>query len=329
MRPPGFARFAALAALLALATLVPREGRAQTASDTEAYRPTIFIQGPKEQRDLIRAQLDSLAKLPTGERLLAAIEAATKDGKTLTIEYHLGDARGGSYDAVNSQARRWSIDEQGVLTILEPGAGASAAVLYDPSFLETRKDLPVEGGLSCLKPEVILGHELAHALHALQGRMLKKVPWTEPNGNETNYEERVTTGLGGIADPDGFTENALRRDLAVADRETYARFCEAPAKSTGVKSVGMLEKLARAAAAAAGPSATPRRSGGPPPAREPRPAAGAAAAGWKEHPGLCGGPATASEPGQSAVEPKVSNGKATRAERLRDTAKLVNGPLGE
>ncbi len=187
--------------------------------DRETYGQAMTIVGPAEQRARIRAQLDALKALPTGARLLAAIEAASRDGRAVTIEYIEGWAATGA-DAAKAAPARHEL-ENDTVTILEPGAGTSAVIVYDPQ----------KEGADCISREIILGHELIHALHALQGRSLTRVPWVEPNGNATTYEERVTSGLGGIADPDGITENALRAEQGLPLRTSYDEACGTPEPS--------------------------------------------------------------------------------------------------
>lgn len=287
-----------------VATLVGGSGYslAQTAIATEEYNQGISIRGTERQRELIRAHLDSLAKLPTGKKLLAAIEAAATDGKRITIQHgKQGDAYVQPDDWAASVPKRHELVD-GVVRILEPGRGSASTLSYDPHYKEN--DAGGEGGVACMTEETILGHELIHGLHALQGRILADVKWVESGGNEVNYEERITSGFGGVVEPDGFTENALRAEQSIALRVTYARLCEATGEvfkgiAVAPRSRGLVESLSRAGSQS--PAAQPTR-------RTPR-----------------GG----GQPTHSSDDPApVSNG-ISAAQRARLRAEILNSPLGE
>ncbi|MEZ0227660.1 MAG: hypothetical protein ACAI25_03490, partial [Planctomycetota bacterium] len=151
-------RFVTIVALLVAVDV--RRSHAQSADEREAYDEAIAMEGLKEHRDLIRAHLDALKKLPTGRKLIAAIHAAAGDSKTLLVAYRRGDARGGAPDHADNLPRRFEVGADGVLRILEAGPGNSGLVYYDPRFVHTNKDTDVQGGIGCLTPEIILGHEL-------------------------------------------------------------------------------------------------------------------------------------------------------------------------
>ncbi len=122
---------ATAAALLVLVASSLAASDCHAESDRETYGKTITIVGPTAERELIRAHLDSLAKLPTGAKLLAAIEAAATDGKDVTIHYRFGLAGAGTSSVKDASPRKWTKDADGVVTIVEPGRGASAKVYYD------------------------------------------------------------------------------------------------------------------------------------------------------------------------------------------------------
>ena len=221
---------ARIVAIVAFVVCTSQQTGKCLAQTRESYGVGITISGPAAEREQIKAHLDSLGKLPTGKKLLEAIEAAAlASGHTITVDYVPGGASVyPAKDASFEEAMPRRYDMEGDLVrIVEPGPGTSSVVRYDPRFKETNKDAQAsDGGSACVTPEVVLGHELVHALHALQGRILARIPYDEPNGNATNYEERVTTGLGGVVDGDGLSENAIRRDQGVGGRATYARLCE-------------------------------------------------------------------------------------------------------
>ncbi|MEZ0227662.1 MAG: M91 family zinc metallopeptidase [Planctomycetota bacterium] len=267
---------------------------------TETYSSAIEIKGPEDQRALIRAQLDSLAKLPTGKKLLEAI-AASANGKTITIEYKPGAASVLPGDKPAAYVQKYEMDGDKV-KILEPGTGSSSTLFLDPSWIQTNAGLQIDGGIECMTPEIILGHELTHALHNLQGKNLRQIPFTEDGGKVTNYEERVTSGLSFTTEPDGISENAIRQDQNVTARPQYSVLCDpGDGADATTLSKGFLSALTHAPAGSDHDRGRPRPKNG---AVRPQAA--------------------------KAISPEVAQAqRPTKAERQKAMKDFLNGPVGE
>lgn len=155
------------------------------------------IQGPSEYTSKVIRDMYFLSTTKTGKEILGRMAAAAP--KTVTI---LPEPL-----PISSSAGKNERDE--------------VVILYSP---EIAINVQNERGewMPC-EPQIVLGHELIHALHDLEGTSYPKgsrdprPPASEP---EIEREEAATIGVGSHRD-DFPTENALREDLGLPRRGNH------------------------------------------------------------------------------------------------------------
>jgi subtilisin-like proprotein convertase family protein len=109
------------------------------------------------------------------------------------------------------------------------GAGSFATVSYDPNLAIELPTQQVDGTISdeVIAGEVILAHELVHAVHAQRGEIDRKLlDHTFTDGGQKfkenwRYEEFRTTGFTGFRVGNETTENSVRAELGFRPRATY------------------------------------------------------------------------------------------------------------
>ncbi|MCS6886482.1 MAG: M91 family zinc metallopeptidase, partial [Blastocatellia bacterium] len=137
-----------------------------------------------------------------------------------------------------------------------PGAGSSATVAYDPNLNISLPTLQPDGTIrnEGIASEVVLAHELIHALHAQRGtidRSMRDHYFTDGTTRykETwRFEEFRTTGFEGFRQGDEPTENSIRAELGYRARATYLD----RSGWTRVNNVSNIAEANRASAAASG-----------------------------------------------------------------------------
>ncbi|MEW6736332.1 MAG: proprotein convertase P-domain-containing protein [Acidobacteriota bacterium] len=110
-----------------------------------------------------------------------------------------------------------------------PGRGSSASVSYDPDLNIALPTLQPNGTIrdQAISSEVVLAHELVHALHAQRGtidRSNRDHFFTDGNQRykETwRFEEFRTTGFAGFRQGLEPSENSIRAELGFNPRATY------------------------------------------------------------------------------------------------------------
>jgi hypothetical protein len=169
----------------------------------EPYRPGIQLLGTPEQNAVGRRWLDDLARTPTGRAVLDRVDrlAAAHGGKPETLIYdstgqwagiQLNDARGTAqgFDAWGRPV---------------PGPGVDSGNIFIQYNQETTVTPRTPGG-------VLLGHELIHTIHSMEGANMTPFPDTSnPRDLGTTLEESRTIGIGRYAD-DPLSENRIRSE---------------------------------------------------------------------------------------------------------------------
>jgi NleD-like pathogen effector protein (putative zinc metallopeptidase) len=167
----------------------PAADEAPEQAETE-YGHNIRIEGTPEFVAQSVALLDSLAELPTGKRIL---EELGETGKATVVRYTP------DMNAYAGPLNRAEVAESALGPDGKPGAGVDAQVRWNPEFK-----------MESFTPEIVMGHELIHALHAHLGERNLTREDEGPNAG-TRLEELRTIGTNGFED-ETLTENALRRE---------------------------------------------------------------------------------------------------------------------
>lgn len=157
------------------------------------YGYGILIEGDADYIQGMTERLDGLALLPSGQRLL---EELGQTGFTTTISPQTADHSGPAARPADPASAAFLVGEGGELT---PGPGSDALVFMDPDSTIARTS-----------PEIVLGHELLHALHYHQGERLTARQTEGPNAG-TKFEELRTIGTDGY-DDEVISENVLRTE---------------------------------------------------------------------------------------------------------------------
>ncbi len=166
------------------------------------YQPKILINGTQDFVEKVRYQLDCIARLPVGRRLLQSL---AQSGRTVTIVPSLkaNEARPDNYRAAvaRGKALRWRDESGKERAIHGNGTGSDTTIRFNP-------DQMMIGSAEAWQrqpPGIWLAHELIHADDAAYGRMDP-----EQKDGIRNYE-RQAIGLPPYDQKD-FTENKLRAE---------------------------------------------------------------------------------------------------------------------
>jgi len=170
------------------------------------------------QQQVIR-DLVLIGRTPSGQALFKRLQKA---GKTINIEFLL------SLD--NSSTSAHSV------TDATNGVGTGSTIGYSPIANSTAQD---SGGNTLPMPaQVMLGHELMHALRNAEGKNDFTTTDSNPPPTEPNMAEGEAMAVGaGSHNADYPTENSLRKDLGTqygtrADQWGYPADATLPTPST-------------------------------------------------------------------------------------------------
>tara|TARA_R110002072_G_scaffold290457_1_gene458115 strand:- start:41 stop:922 length:882 start_codon:yes stop_codon:yes gene_type:complete len=161
------------------------------------YGNNITITGTAEYIYATADLLDSLAELPSGAAILQELGQSGQTTRIAAIPTE------GDYAAIGPHARPTDLEsalysQDGI--VLEPNSGSDALVFMDPNYQ-----------LAGFTPEIVMGHELLHALHFHEGEFNNHRQVTPGTGTETMVEEFRAIGTFGF-DDEALSENRLRAE---------------------------------------------------------------------------------------------------------------------
>ncbi len=169
----------------------------------------VTVRGDAAFRNRVESDLDALRSLPTGRGVLSDID---NNGRNVTIEHR---PTGGNATGYTNGSDRFMTHNN-----TTNGPGTDATVRYNPSLTHTGGSDPWDE-----RPPIVgLHHELVHGENAGRG--------AHPRGHTdgTRNRERIAVGLSIDHDgdpstariqPNDHTENDLRRELGLRNRDRY------------------------------------------------------------------------------------------------------------
>lgn len=158
------------------------------------YGHNIRIIGDEEYVAGMKERLDRLASLPAGAELLSALGASGHSTELSAIPLHEVILSGPNARPLDMEAANYRPGPGGELV---PGPGTGAVIHINPDSV-----------IPETSPEIVLGHELIHALHYHLGERLE-AEQTEGSNAGTRLEELRTIGTDGYEDVE-HSENELR-----------------------------------------------------------------------------------------------------------------------
>jgi len=158
------------------------------------YGHNIRIVGTKEYIAEMTAVLDRLATLPAGRELLLALGESGYPTELRAIPLLETVLSGPNARPLDKEASNYRVGPGGELI---PGPGSGAEIHMNPGSVIPETN-----------PEIVLAHELIHALHYHRGERLVADQEEGPNAG-TGLEELRTIGTDGYEDAE-HTENELR-----------------------------------------------------------------------------------------------------------------------
>jgi uncharacterized Zn-binding protein involved in type VI secretion len=166
-----------------------------------ALPPNVKVGGnPLFQQQTYR-DLFFLSTTPSGAQMLRQIGAS---GKPVTIVPLVG--KGGGCTALNQRDA-------------ENGTGSGSTVEYNPEYRSNAYDK--DGHLIAQPPQVVLGHEMCHAMNNANGQ---QATGTDPNPPKSepdiDREEAQTVGCGSYEGRSP-SENSIRKDLGLPRRDNH------------------------------------------------------------------------------------------------------------
>ncbi|HJZ88343.1 MAG TPA: PAAR domain-containing protein [Polyangia bacterium] len=225
------------------------------------YGKGIRIVGSKEFIAHTTSELDQLKKIPTGRKILEAIDDPNlrKDGRITLLEETKGcdsaqavpvkvtDLEGtkkaikglskeeakAADDQLDAQAFPTEVkpspDVPDRLIVTKPGTGVPADHLLVGVSPRCRLACMPDGGgaVTHLPRPLYLGHELLHVIHFMKGTSL---PYDDPKEMGSNLEEAQTMGTGAYKGTP-MTENAMRDEIGVINRAGHAGMCPVGSKT--------------------------------------------------------------------------------------------------
>jgi hypothetical protein len=189
----------------------------------EPYSPGIVLAGRPADNSIVRGWLDRLRGLATGRELLAEIDRHGAQSGPCRLE------RGSLLDGF--RIFYTSVEEAALLGARElllhttpPGIAAGRAGRLDRCRISWNHEARLNGR-PVVGPQdpgaALIGHELIHALHVVDGTFLANFDDSRNGGDPRNMEETRTTGIREFTQT-YFTENRLRHELGVPTRVEYA-----------------------------------------------------------------------------------------------------------
>jgi len=169
---------------------------------TFSLPPQMKVKGPASFQNKVIRDMFLLSTTPTGKELLARLQAADQP---ITF---IPEA-----DPHNSFAAPTDWDKA------RAGTPTGSTVMYNPDVAITGFD--AAGKSIDMPPQVVLGHELVHALNNSEGtHHLGTDP--HPPASQTNIEEEEASAVGtGSHSGDSVSENGFRRDLGLDRRDNH------------------------------------------------------------------------------------------------------------
>jgi uncharacterized Zn-binding protein involved in type VI secretion len=163
--------------------------------------PNIKIQGPPLFQQQTLRDMYLLSTTPSGKALIDRLGAA---GETVTI-------------VPNPGTNGFCSPANGLLARL--GVPTGSTVQYNPNYRSNAYDS--SGNLIAQPPQVILGHELAHALANSEGTHQYGTD-PSPPASEPNIEEEEAQAIGtGSHTGRSPSENSIRNDLGLPARDNH------------------------------------------------------------------------------------------------------------
>jgi uncharacterized Zn-binding protein involved in type VI secretion len=142
-----------------------------------------------------------LSTLPSGARLIARLGAS---GQPVSFQEHTG-------------TNGFCTPNDG--TAASDGTGTGSVIQYNPNYRSNAYDS--SGNMIPQPPQMILGHEMAHALANAEGRQAQGTdpagPASEPN-IEAEESQAIGTGSYTGTDP---SENSMRSDAGLPARDNH------------------------------------------------------------------------------------------------------------
>ena len=178
----------------------------------------VKVEGSDAFRQRVEAELDFLRASPNGQQMLAAFDAASARGNTVTIQELANEQ--------NGFAQTFSNDAD--IANGKAGRGGDVTISYNPSFHMAEFPAPV----------VVLYHEMSHAYNGVNGTFQPGTYFgSGPDSGNVPNAERQAVGLetsapafdfdkdpstpATTANPDYLTENGMREELGLPDRPNY------------------------------------------------------------------------------------------------------------
>ena len=176
---------------------------------------SVKIDGDDDFKMRVESDKEALKATQSGQKLLSEL-----DNSNHTVTIHKIDINNGYQQPAKSE----DYDKQFVTPDGKRGEGADSEISYNPSY-----NGPANG-----RPINVLFHEGVHAYNAATGTMQQGTQIQE-DGYEAKKLERQDVGLSvengtsvkhpdgtvTTGNPDGLTENSIRKDLGLDKREIY------------------------------------------------------------------------------------------------------------
>jgi uncharacterized Zn-binding protein involved in type VI secretion len=179
----------------------PGEPKVLIGDPSFALPPNFKIEGPSLFQQKTIRDLYFLSTTPTGQALLARLQAA---GETVTF---VPTSDNNGYCSPSSQF------------LADLGIPTGSTVQYNPDYRSNAYDS--SGNLIAQPPQIILAHEMGHALANSEGRQASGVD-PSPPPSEPNIDEEEAQAIGvGSHSGDSPTENTLRNDLGQTPRANH------------------------------------------------------------------------------------------------------------
>jgi hypothetical protein len=169
-----------------------------------AFSPpaNFFFSGPPEFQNKVIRDVFLLSTLPSGRRLLDRLGQSFQP-----IDFVPELDPSNSFCAPHSDS-----DAQA-------GKPTGSSVMYNPDAALTVYD--AQGGIIDMPPQILLGHELVHALNNAEGKQ-KYGTDPDPPESQPDIEEEEASAIGtGSHGSSTVSENALRHDLGIARRDNH------------------------------------------------------------------------------------------------------------